>query len=77
EEQKEEALAFVRKVAAGKKVESIETKRLTRDGRTLDVRLTVTALLNEAGRVTEFATTERDITACTRMDKAFQESGAG
>ena len=41
----------------------IETKRRTKDGRTLDVLLTVTVLRDAAGRPVEVATTERDITA--------------
>lgn len=61
-DKKEEALGFIKDIAQGKEITSFETKRITADGRILDVWLTVTALVNEKGKPVAIATTERDIT---------------
>jgi len=58
-----ESAAFIAKISAGEPVDSFETKRITADGRILDVWLTITAIHNEAGKPVAVATTERDITA--------------
>ena len=48
-------------IKQGKNVKSMETKRLTKDGKVLDVWLTVTELVDEDGLPVEIATTERDL----------------
>lgn len=53
---------FMRRLRAGEAIESFETQRRTKDGRILDVWLTVTKLMNEAGAIISIATTERDVT---------------
>ncbi|MDD5209118.1 MAG: chemotaxis protein CheB [Elusimicrobiales bacterium] len=50
----------------------IETQRLTRGGRILDVLLTVTVLRDEKGQAVEVATTERDITEQKRADRELR-----
>ncbi|UPT74644.1 MAG: response regulator [Elusimicrobiota bacterium] len=50
----------------------IETQRRTKDGRTLDVLLTVTVLHDAAGRAVEVATTERDITALKESERELR-----
>lgn len=50
--------AFVQKLARGEPVETFETQRITKDGRTLDVRLTITALVDAQGKPYAVATTE-------------------
>ncbi len=50
--------AFVQKLARGEPIETFETQRITKDGRTLDVRLTSTALVNAQGKPYAVATTE-------------------
>ncbi|MBW1678339.1 MAG: PAS domain S-box protein [Deltaproteobacteria bacterium] len=62
ESNKKEALAFVDRISKGQRVDSFETQRLTKDRRVLDVWLTATALMDEAGKPIAVATTERDIT---------------
>ncbi|MCB0343296.1 MAG: PAS domain S-box protein [Pseudobdellovibrionaceae bacterium] len=62
EGKRKEELECLQKVIGGGVISSYETKRLTKDGRTLDVWLTITALTNEKGVVEFVATTERDIT---------------
>ena len=60
EHKRKEASAFVKKIQE-QDVESFKTQRLTKDGKTVDVWLTVTRLVDEDGKVVAIATTERDI----------------
>ena len=64
-----EAKRIIRAVVAGEEVKSFETKRLTADGRIIDVWLTVIALVNDAGVPFAVATTERDITAKKQAER--------
>ena len=50
----------------------IETQRRTKDGRILDVLLTVTVLHDASGRSVEVATTERDITALKESERELR-----
>jgi two-component system CheB/CheR fusion protein len=61
-DKRQETLSYVKALAAGEVVESFETQRITKDGRRLDVWLTVTNLAEEEGKPAMIATTERDIT---------------
>lgn len=49
-------------LARGERVDSWEAQRRTKDGRIIDVAVTATALLDETGRPSAVAKTERDIT---------------
>jgi PAS domain S-box-containing protein len=57
-EQKE----FTRRLIAGEAVTSFETQRVAKDGRILDVWLTVTKLVDDTGKPVGIASTECDIT---------------
>jgi two-component system CheB/CheR fusion protein len=57
----EDALARARQLSQTQALESYVTQRKTRDGRVVDVRMTATALVNEAGQVYAIATTERPV----------------
>ena len=61
EHKREGTMAFVKKLQE-QEIESFKTQRLTKDGKTLDVWLTVTKLVGEDGKPVALATTERDIT---------------
>jgi PAS domain S-box-containing protein len=65
----EEQKNFNRRIFAGEKVSSFETQRLTKDGCLLDVWLTVTKLVDDAGKIIGIASTERDITERKRQDE--------
>lgn len=56
------ALTLIRKIKQGEIVKSFELRRVTKDGRILDVWLTTTLLRDEKGNPVAIATTERDIT---------------
>ena len=58
-----QARAVLRDAVKRKNLEPIEARHRTKDGRTLDVLVTVTVLRDERGRPMELATTDRDITA--------------
>jgi PAS domain S-box-containing protein len=67
---------FNRRVFAGEAVPSFETQRVTKDGRVLDVWLTVTRLKDDAGRIVGIAATERDITARKRAEEEVRQLNA-
>jgi two-component system CheB/CheR fusion protein len=56
-------------IKRGEKVESLEVPRRSKDGRVLDVWLTITKLVDDRGRPVAVATTERDITDRRRAEK--------
>jgi len=67
-----EALDFVRKLQEEEE-ESFETKRLTKDGKVLDVWLTVTKLVEDQGKPIAVATTERDVTELKQAEKEIKK----
>ena len=67
---------FHRRLFAGEKVASFETQRLTKDGRLLDVWLTVTKLVDAAGKVIGIASTERDITKLKQVQEDLRKLNA-
>ncbi|HBC88814.1 MAG TPA: PAS domain-containing sensor histidine kinase [Lentisphaeria bacterium] len=71
-----EQKGFNHRLFAGEKVTSFETQRLTKDGRRLDVWLTVTKLVDDTGRVIGIASTERDITARKRTEEDLRTLNA-
>ena len=67
-ERASEGLELARRLLAGETIASFETKRLTKEGRMLDVWLTAAQILNEAEKMEAFATVERDITEKKRSE---------
>jgi len=67
-----EQKAFIQRLVAGESVTSFETQRVTKGGRTLDVWMTVTKLMDEAGKPIALASTERDITARKRHEESLR-----
>ena len=63
----------IRRVLDGQTVASFETRRRTKDGRVIDVWLTVTAVTEESGKVSAIAATERDITDRKRAEDALRD----
>ena len=56
-----EEKALMDKLKEGEAVKALKTRRMTKDGKLLDVWLTVTVLTDESGKPIEIATTERDL----------------
>jgi two-component system sensor histidine kinase EvgS len=64
---------LIQKVKLGDIVKSFELKRITKDGRTIDVWLTKTLLTDENGNPVAIATTERDITERKLAETALKD----
>jgi len=65
---------FIRRLIAGEAITSFETQRVTKDGRVLDVWMTVTKLLDDAGKPIGLASTERDITERKHAEASLRAS---
>jgi PAS domain S-box-containing protein len=70
----EEVPEILRKVRRGEKVDHLETVRVTRDGRHLDVSLTVSPIRNPEGEIVGASTIARDITERKRAEEALREA---
>ncbi|MDA3884915.1 MAG: PAS domain S-box protein [Candidatus Delongbacteria bacterium] len=73
-EYKAQALNFITSLKKGKLVESLETKRQTKDGKILDIWMVVTKLVDEDGKLIGAATTERDITDLKKEEEKLIDS---
>jgi PAS domain S-box-containing protein len=72
----EEQNDFTRRLLTGEKISSFETQRVTKDGRILDIWMTVTKLVDDTGKPIGIASTERDITARKRAVEEVQKLNA-
>jgi two-component system CheB/CheR fusion protein len=61
ESQQKEALAVVQQLARAEVLAPYRAQRLVKDGRIVEVWLTATVLVNDAGEIYAIATTERGI----------------
>jgi two-component system CheB/CheR fusion protein len=68
---RDEYLSFMKHIESGEEITSFETQRVTKDGRVVNVWLTVSKLVDEAGGTTSIATTERDMSS--RWSQAIRE----
>jgi PAS domain S-box-containing protein len=73
EADREAALNLIQRIRQGDIVKSFELRRVTKDGRVLDVWLTTTLLTDEKGKPVAIATTERDITERKRAEDTMKE----
>ncbi|MDH4231050.1 MAG: PAS domain S-box protein [Nitrospirota bacterium] len=71
EDGKKDAGDIIEKIRSGHPIESLETARVTKDGRVLDVWLTITKLVDNDGTIVGVATTERDITNIKKNEEAL------
>ena len=71
--QHEEA-TILERLGRGERVEHFETVRVRKDGRTLDISLTISPVKNAAGRVIGVSKVARNITERKRTEKALKES---
>ena len=65
---------FIHRLLENKEALSFETQRVSKDGRILDIWMTVTELTDEAGSPVCIVSTERDITERKREEKLLVES---
>ncbi|WP_051195810.1 PAS domain-containing sensor histidine kinase [Meiothermus rufus] len=73
ERQHEEDMILAR-IRAGERVEHYETVRLTKDGRRIDISLTVSPVRDASGRIIGASKVARDITERKRAEQALRES---
>jgi two-component system CheB/CheR fusion protein len=59
ESQRPEALAVAKQLARAEVLEPYRAQRIAKDGRIVEIWLTATALVNDAGEIYAIATTER------------------
>ncbi|WP_166395720.1 PAS domain S-box protein [Rubrobacter marinus] len=69
----DEIPGILEKIRRGEKVEHFETVRVARDGRRLDISLSVSPIRNSAGDVVGASTIARDITERKRTETALRE----
>jgi two-component system sensor kinase FixL len=74
EEYHEELRFILEEIRAGRRVAPHETVRITRDGRLLNVSLTVSPILDEAGRVIGASAIGRDISEAKLVQAALKAS---
>ena len=64
------------KVRAGQRIEHLETVRVTRDGRKLDMALSISPICDDAGNVIGVAKVARDVTEQKRLARELAEQQA-
>jgi PAS domain S-box-containing protein len=70
---KSEVMDILRNLRLGENVDHLETLRVTKDGRTIDVSITISPIRNERGVVIGASTIARDITDRKRAENEAQQ----
>jgi PAS domain S-box-containing protein len=73
-ERRDEELEILARVSRGERIEHYETVRVTKDGRRLDISLTVSPIRDTANRIIGASKVARDVTDRKRMENALRES---
>ncbi len=64
---------LLQRMARGEKIQHYETTRVRKDGRSIDISLSISPLKDSDGKLVGFCTISRDITDRKRADKKLQE----
>jgi PAS domain S-box-containing protein len=75
-ELRQDSDGLLARLRRGERIDSLETRRLAKDGRILDVVLTGTPLRDEAGTIIGMALTEHDVTERKALEKEVLEIAA-
>ena len=70
----DEALQILKKIKCGDRIDNYETVRLKKDGKQIDVSLTISPIMDVAGKIIGASTIARDITEQKKVDKTLKES---
>jgi PAS domain S-box-containing protein len=73
-ERMQENHELVRRVLGGEQIKAWETVRRTKDGRAIDITLSLSAIRDNHGEITAFATIERDITEHVRTRRRLNQA---
>jgi PAS domain S-box-containing protein len=73
-DRQDEERQILEQVRRGERLEHYDTVRIARDGRLIDVSLTVSPVLDAAGQVVAASSIARDITASKRAEEALRAS---
>src|ERR1700722_15571377 len=71
-DRRNEEVKILETIKRGEKVEHFETQRQTKDGRLIDVAVTVSPIRDDSGRIIGVSKTARDITARKRAESTLQ-----
>ena len=71
-----EEAAILERLREGERIEHFETVRLSKDGTTLDISLTISPLRDAAGNIIGASKIARDITQRKQMDQTLRERNA-
>ena len=63
----------IERIRRGEHIQNYETVRMTKDGRPIDVSLTISATRDEGGRITGFSTIARDVTERKAIERLKDE----
>jgi PAS domain S-box-containing protein len=72
----DEVPQLLQRVRQGQRIEHYETVRMRKDGKQIDVSLTISPIKDSTGKIIGASTIVRDITENKQMDKALRESEA-
>ncbi|HKO97566.1 MAG TPA: ABC transporter substrate binding protein [Pyrinomonadaceae bacterium] len=73
-DKEKELSAILESIRSGENVDHLETARMTRDGRRIEVSLMISALKDERGRIIGASSIARDITERTQAEEALRQS---
>ncbi|NIM58309.1 MAG: PAS domain S-box protein [Candidatus Aminicenantes bacterium] len=74
QDQPDEALQILKKIKRGDRIDNHETVRLRKDGKQIDVSLTISPIMDATGKIIGASTIARDITEHKKIDKTLKES---
>jgi PAS domain S-box-containing protein len=74
EDRQEETRQILESVSKGKSLEYFETVRLSKEGRLIDVSLTISPIRNSEGEIIGASAIGRDVTESKRMEEALRQS---
>lgn len=70
----DEAMQILKRIKRGERIDQYETGRLRKDGKQIDVSLTISPIRNAAGKIIGASTIARNITEHKKADKAQRKS---
>jgi len=73
-DRKEEVREILERIKRGERVDHLETVRVTRDGRRIDVSLTISSIEDEHGMIIGASSIARDITERKQAEEALQQT---